>query len=199
MKWMKTGGMFVVLITVLTFLPLFKTPARAAALACSWSVVASPNVGSGFNSLVGVAALSTTDVWTVGNSTSGGVDQTLIEQWDGTSWNVISSPNVGSGNNTLDSVAAISATDIWTVGAWTTSSGAAQTLIEHWDGSTWSVVSSPNGSSGDSILVGISPVSTTDIWAVGYTNFPAAPQTLSIRITSGLWDTLETAAISIRP
>src|SRR6266568_5558427 len=34
----------------------------------AWSVVASPNVGSGFNVLLAVAAVSTTDVWAVGRA-----------------------------------------------------------------------------------------------------------------------------------
>ena len=44
--------------------------------------------------------------------------------------------------------------------------GRQQTLIEHFDGTAWSVVTSPNPAS-DNALAGISAVSATDIWAVG--------------------------------
>jgi hypothetical protein len=40
--------------------------------------------------------------------------------------------------------------------------------IEHWNGTTWSVVSSPNPSSrGNSFLEGIAAVDANDVWAVG--------------------------------
>ena len=42
-----------------------------------------------------------------------------------------------------------------------------QTLTEHWDGSTWNVVSSPNVGTNDNILYGVATVSTDDVWAVG--------------------------------
>jgi hypothetical protein len=41
-------------------------------------------------------------------------------------------------------------------------------VIEHWDGTSWSVVASPNPTTrGNSFLSGIAAVSATDIWAVG--------------------------------
>src|SRR5207249_607290 len=84
-------------------------------------------------------------------------------------WNVISSPNVASSNNTLRSVAAVSASDIWAVGDYLSASGANpvnKTLIEHWNGSSWSVVASPVGSGNDQ-LAAVAAVSASNIWAVG--------------------------------
>jgi hypothetical protein len=125
----------------------------------TWKVVSSPNVGIS-DQLNGVAAISTTDVWAVGEyNNSSNVQQTLIEQWNGTSWSVVPSPNVGSSSNILDAVAAVSASDIWAVGT-TYGHGA---LIEHWDGSSWSVVSNP----GTGALYGVTVVSASDVWAVG--------------------------------
>ena len=40
-----------------------------------------------------------------------------------------------------------------------------QTLIEHWNGTSWSIVSSPNPGAGG--LNGVAIISATDIWAVG--------------------------------
>jgi len=133
----------------------------------AWNLVCSPNVGTK-SQLNGVAAVSASDVWAVGfSTTSGGVQQTLIEQWNGTSWNVVSSPNVGTSNNVLNAVAVVSATDIWAVGSSTNSSGAFQTLIEHWNGTSWKVVNSPNVGTSTNQLNGVAVVSATDIWAVG--------------------------------
>lgn len=53
-----------------------------------------------------------------------------------------------------------SATDCWAVG------GSHSALIEHWNGSRWSVVASPAFSS-ISILSDVTCVSTSDCWAVG--------------------------------
>jgi len=141
----------------------------------AWNFACSPNVGASSNQLNGVAAVSASDVWAVGYaypSASTGVSQTLTEHWNGTSWNVVSSPNVGTLSNSLNAVAVVSASDVWAVGYSHTSSGGTeslQTLIEHWNGTSWSVVSSPNVGS-DDVLNGVAVVSATDIWAVGYAN-----------------------------
>jgi hypothetical protein len=45
-----------------------------------------------------------------------------------------------------------------------------QTLIEHWNGTAWKRVWSPNrgGSANDDILAGVAASSSTNIWPVGY-------------------------------
>jgi hypothetical protein len=131
----------------------------------SWSVVTSPNVGTQTNELLGVTAVSASDIWAVGDFNNGTGPQTLIEHWNGTSWSVVSSPNVSGASNELLAVAAVSPTDVWAVGDSTTS-GVPQALIEHWNGTSWSIVPSPNpGGSND--LRGVAIIAATDIWAVG--------------------------------
>jgi hypothetical protein len=135
----------------------------------AWTAVSSPNVGMYPNELNGVAAVSSSDVWAVGDYYSGSAYQTLVEYWDGTQWSVVSSPNVGTHENHLYGVAAVSANDVWSVGYYYNGSGAEQTLVEHWDGSTWSVVPSPNVGTHDNALYGIAaaPASNGEWWAVG--------------------------------
>ena len=137
-------------------------------------VVPSPNAGTNDNYLNGVAAISATDVWAVGYYINGtGVNQTLVEHWNGSAWSVVPSPNVGTTyDNYLKGVAAVSATNVWAVGYYYNGT-VYQTLMEHWNGSAWSVVSSPNaGTSYDNYLTGVGAVSSTDVWAVGsYFNF----------------------------
>ena len=141
-----------------------------AGIVPAWNVICNPNVGTK-SQLNGVAAVSASDIWAVGFSTpSGGVQQTLIEQWNGTNWSVVSSPNVGKSNNVLNAVGVVSATDIWAVGSSINSSGVFQTLIEHWNGTSWKVVSSPNVGTLGSSLNAVAAVSATDIWAVGSTS-----------------------------
>ena len=60
----------------------------------------------------------------------------------------------------LDCVAVVSANDIWAVGTW----GGANGLVEHWDGTNWSVAAvQAEGSS----LYGVAARSSRDVWAVG--------------------------------
>ncbi len=68
----KYGGRGI-LLGVLTVVLLRLTGADAAALAqnCGqWSVISSPNAGTGDNILDGVTAISPNDVWAVGTSAS---------------------------------------------------------------------------------------------------------------------------------
>src|SRR5215469_6280943 len=59
----------------------------------------------------------------------------------------VPSPNAGSGANALFGVSAIASNDVWAVGEFSSVS-AGQTLVEHWNGVSWSVVASPNVGSG---------------------------------------------------
>jgi hypothetical protein len=137
----------------------------------TWSLVASPNTGAGDDHLSAVSADAATDVWAVGQYVNSGTSltQTLIEHYNGNAWSVVSSPNA-TGDNFLNGVAALSATDVWAVGfsQSTPPTGVFQTLIEHWDGNSWSVRQSANTGSDSNVLNGIAAISATDIWAVGY-------------------------------
>jgi hypothetical protein len=83
-------------------------------------------------------------------------------------WSVVPSPNVGSGSNEPSAVAAISASNVWMVGYYQNSSNIAQTLIEHWNGTSWSVVPSPNAGSSHNYLYGVARVpGSSKVWAVG--------------------------------
>ena len=131
----------------------------------SWSIVTSP-AGPGLqNGLLGVTAVSSSDVWAVGDSGSG----TLIEQWDGTSWTVVPSPSpAGTLANPLFGVAAVSATDIWAVGqSQNGTSGIPSTLIEHWDGTSWSIVASPSPGSAATLSGTAADPASGQAWAVG--------------------------------
>src|SRR6266446_3960065 len=83
-------------------------------------------------------------------------------------WSVMPSPSPGSNGNYFYGVSAVSSTDVWAVGGYGPAGGGALTLIEHWNGSQWSVIPSPNPSPDINYLYGVSAVSSTDVWAVGY-------------------------------
>src|SRR5947209_14875409 len=61
-------------------------------------------------------------------------------------WTVIPSPNQGTRDNELVGIAAVSANDIWSVGSFNVGpyANSLRTLTEHWNGTSWSIVPSPN-------------------------------------------------------
>src|SRR5207249_1939316 len=128
-----------------------------------------PGLRSHGSWLHGVGALSSTDVWAVGSRGVQDGDRTLVEHWDGTSWKEIPSANVlGMDSNILTSVTAIAADDIWAAGyAFSNADFVAHTLTLHWDGTSWSVVPSPDATNFGDLLWGVSASSSTDVWAVG--------------------------------
>ena len=158
----------------------------------SWKQRPSPNPGgsSQNNVLLGVAAVSATDVWAVGDYSISGTTRTLIEHWDGTAWEHVPSPNVTS-ESILTGVAAVSATDAWAVGEYFNGTDVGQTLIEHWNGTTWKRVPSPDpgGSSNGNFLFGVATVSAANVWAVGgYVIGPAhVHKTLTLHWNGATW------------
>src|SRR5438552_4123879 len=120
------------------------TPPTTPACQPAWSLINSPNPGSYSNYLEAVTAISTSDVWAVGEYDTGGMHQTLAEHHRGVRFD-----REDAGSNTSG-----------------ISSGVYQTLIEHWDGTSWSVIPSPNVGTNDNELYGVAAVSSNDIWAV---------------------------------
>jgi hypothetical protein len=100
-------------------------------------------------------------------------------------------PNPGSGADTLSGVAVLSRCNVWAVGSYNNGNTYQdQTLIEHWDGSSWTQVASPNpGGSAQNDLFGVAAISATNIWAVGsYYNVAAGQaQTLVVHWDGASW------------
>ncbi|HEU0208717.1 MAG TPA: hypothetical protein VFQ78_07035 [Candidatus Udaeobacter sp.] len=134
----------------------------------AWSFVPSPNVVPEVdNTLSGVAAVSSNDVWAVGTQqpTSLTDPHTLILHWNGSVWNIVPSPNDGGNNvgNHLLAAAAIAHNDVWAVGF-----SEFGTLAEHWDGSSWSVVQTASAGRLDpTFLPSVVALSSNNIWSVG--------------------------------
>jgi hypothetical protein len=82
-------------------------------------------------------------------------------------WNVVPSPNASSGRNILAGLAANAPNDVWAVGYFVNSSSVYQTLAEHWNGSSWSLVPTPNVGPGNNLLTAVTAIGPSDVWAVG--------------------------------
>ena len=101
-----------------------------------WTRVPAPSAA-----LLAVTALANNNVWAAGVQLG---RSTVIEHWNGTSWKVVTSPNTGTAT-ALNSISAISPTDIWAAGCNRCGDvgGSAPALIEHWDGTAWTLNPSP--------------------------------------------------------
>lgn len=136
-----------------------------------WSKVTSSN----YENLYGVGATSASNAWTVSQQYDRSTQsyRTLIVHWNGTTWSQTASPSVTAAQyNVLTAVSATSTTNAWAVGAYGLTGDCydftdCQTLTLHWNGTSWSMVASPNPPSSNSQLYGVAVTSSTNAWAVG--------------------------------
>jgi hypothetical protein len=134
------------------------------------AVVPSPNVGKGPNSLSGVEVLAGEDAWAVGYRAP--TDRPyrhapLAEHWDGTAWRVINTPNPAGVSVQLEGVSGTGSQDVWAVGGISDPGSLdSSTLIEHWNGTQWQVVPSPNPG-GPEWPDRLHAVTAVGSWAVG--------------------------------
>jgi hypothetical protein len=90
------------------------------------------------------------------------------------SWSVTPSPNHGGGTNSLNGISCTSSTSCMAVGYAYNKSGAAKTLVESWNGTSWLVVPSPNQGTDDSYLYGVHCTDPSNCVAVGDDITPGA-------------------------
>jgi hypothetical protein len=133
-----------------------------------WSVVAPavPRGGSGL-AFRGVDALGGNDAWAVGYYGVGGTVKTLAEHWNGSKWSVVPSPNAGRQvASRLYAVSARSSSDVWAVG-FSGASGSERPLIEHWNGTAWSLAANPANGASPAYLLGVAARTSSEGLAVG--------------------------------
>ncbi len=112
----------------------------------AWAVQPTPirrgSIGSG---LAGVSCTSATACEAVGAyEDSSHADFTLAERWNGSAWHLQPTPNrAGSTGSDLTSVSCPSATACTAVGYYTNAKNVQATLAETWNGSAWSVQTTP--------------------------------------------------------
>jgi hypothetical protein len=159
----------------------------------AWSVVSLPDPSFTPSSDSAISADSPTDIWLVGSTISSTTGTTVPEtlHYNGTTWAVVPVALPGQASATLDAVTAISAGDVWAVGE-DIGAGSAiggSTLIEHWNGTAWSIVATPTPGAYPS-LTGVAGRSAGDVYAVG-TNLPSAgggpEQAMILRWNGNSW------------
>lgn len=157
----------------------------------SWTKVPIPlPLGSRSGYLSGVAALSSDDVWAVGAFQNRVAENVMYAvHWDGTKWAVVAVPRPPQSQGELYGIAAVSPGDIWAVGYfWSAATNYyTKALIEHWDGSAWSIVQSPSPGRTGNTLYAVTAVSSTDVWAVGSLQDPNGNPALTVHWDGAAW------------
>lgn len=132
----------------------------------TWSQVTSPSPGSNSYQLLSVSAVSSTDVWAVGETSDAtGASGAFLLHWNGASWLQFASPTSLSENAQLEAVSA-TAGGAWAVG--TTGTYPTQSpLFLRLSGGQWSEVNGVAPGGAIIRITGVSTVSPTDAWMVG--------------------------------
>ena len=156
----------------------------------AWQVVPAPAPsGTATDVLVSVAASSSADAWAVGGNylpIDARASHPLVEHWNGTAWTMAAVPQQ-FGLAGFQAVAEGSPTDVWAVGNTGTRPRTGATtiypLVEHYDGTAWTVVTTPllTGVS----LSGVAERAAGDVWAVGYTG--TGQSGVVLHGTGGTW------------
>jgi hypothetical protein len=124
----------------------------------AWTVVQSPSPDPTLNRLDGVATAGG-GVWAVGWA---GASGSMAIRLQSGSWERSLTVNEGTGENQLNGISARSSSDIWAVGQ-----AQNRSLTMHFDGSSWTVVPSPNLEHGVR-LEDVVTLGANDAWAVGW-------------------------------
>ena len=156
----------------------------------AWTLQSTPNP-SGASYLNGVSCTSASACTAVGwYVTSTNATLTLAENWNGTTWTVQSTPNPsGAAHSFLQDVACTSASACTATGYYATSAGVDQALAESWNGTTWTLQSTPTPSGATSSgLSGVSCTSASACTSVGwYGVSPGAYETLAETWNGTTW------------
>src|SRR5579875_2153555 len=159
----------------------------------TWSVVPSADQGSGSNTLAGISCGGAARCMAVGAYANGAVNATLAEVWNGSTWTATTTQNPGDEGNRFAGVSCRSATSCVAVGDQVNSSGADGTLAEIWNGSTWSVLTTPDPGTGANYFNGVSCASASFCVAVGGQVSGAVTKPLTATWNGTTWKTTTSA------
>ena len=141
------------------------------ASASGWNIVNAPATHDGGDDwLLGTACPNAQLCWAVGLDTPNAGAFPILQEWNGSSWSFASSANIANGG--FFGVTCVSSGDCWAVGANKfTAGGPPMPLADHWNGTTWTAMATPDAPGADGgILHSVSCASTDDCWAVGQTD-----------------------------
>jgi hypothetical protein len=171
----------------------------------NWTNVTVPqptnsNFASDFDA---ISADGRSDAWVVGTymlevNPSDFATETYTLHWNGTVWSAVLMPLVPGTNPDnefrFSSIKANSPTDVWAVGDSFNAAvnGSGKTLIEHWNGTAWSIVPSPSPGNNANLTGVTTSNASNNVWAVGYDTVPGTTQlqTLTLNWNGTAWVTV---------
>jgi hypothetical protein len=165
----------------------------------AWSIVPTPDIthaGDVQDLLTGVSSDTAGDVWASGYAhnihNQNSHHEPFVLHWTGTKWVLTKVPNLGTEGSLLNGIQVLSPTDTWAAGQTQESNGAILTLTEQFNGTTWTVVPSPDpgaigGTLKDNGLDSIASAGGSNLLAVGSraTKGQSVNRTLAIATSQG--------------
>ena len=153
----------------------------------TWAAVPMPSQGAS-DIIRGVSCATATWCFAVGDYVT--VDrltaQTWTLSWDGSVWSIVPSPGVDKADNALGGVSCTSATSCVATGA--TSDPfihSSATLVEQWNGSSWSITPSQNPGAHTNVLQAVSCAASGLCPGVGYFDDPSTGAGTLVESSSG--------------
>ena len=160
----------------------------------AWSSVAIADLAGTFGQLLAVDAAAPDDIWAVGHTNGtapGGDSQPLALHFDGEAWRRVPTPTIPGPSASFADVYVAAPDDVWAVGSRQPplSRGIGdRTLIEHWDGTAWSVVPSPETDEQVHYLSAVDGSGPDDVAAGRGGRVPAAGGALGRGVVDGPGD-----------
>jgi hypothetical protein len=136
----------------------------------SWTSVAAPTQNIVSDPGYRVSAVGPNDVWVVGLSydEDADTDHPVFYHWDGISWEIVPGPEVDSGYHVRFALTAVASDDVWAaVNRISCVCDEAALVLEHWDGTAWSVAPNPPVKVSYYAQLAMASSSSDDIWVVG--------------------------------
>ena len=161
-----------------------------------WSQSLRASSGQTYDQFASVTCASSSDCWAVGYAGPNQLQYNflpgiapsvvgsaaLIEHWDGTDWSIAPTPAAAAPmGQDLTSVTCSGSSDCWAVGSTMDASGnPSSSLVENWNGSTWTVTPSLDPLTPANILTAVTCLDASDCWAAGATDAASGQNTTPI-------------------
>jgi len=115
-----------------------------------WSIEPGATLPAGGSAqLYGVSCVTATSCVAVGGQTQGGVEEPLFEHWNGVQWSTQSGPPAPAQYSRLIGVSCVDESWCMAVGEGDYGDGGSVEIVEHWNGSSWSLEGAPSPEGSD--------------------------------------------------
>ncbi len=161
-----------------------------------WSQVSRASSGQPYDDFDSVTCTASTDCWAVGYAGPHQIQynflpgvapsltdgDALVEHWNGNDWSIVPTPGASAPlGQELTSVTCTESSNCWAVGSTMDASGnPSASLVDHWDGSTWTTIPSLDPSTPANILTAVSCIDPSDCWATGATDAASGQNTTPV-------------------